>query len=156
MKTRTKILITVTLAFLTSWVFEHFQDPSPQEPSSASFDDLNEHLNHQFEAYNSAYFQDRLPKNTIIDFSETRDLYTSVTERLPDGRYRIAFNKKYVRATTIADIILLHESCHIPTYDDYDSVEGYHGKEWRACMLELDMQGAFRHELIYAFQGKNQ
>lgn len=153
MKIRTKILITLVLAFLTSWLIQRFQDPSPQEPSEASYSDLNEHLIYQFGVYNNAYFQDKLPTDVVIDFSETRDLYVSVTDRLPDGRYRIAFNKRYVRAMSVADVILLHEACHIPTYDYKDPVDGYHGKEWRACMTNLEIQGAFHYALIDSFRG---
>jgi hypothetical protein len=152
MKTRTKILITIILAFLTFQIFQYFQS-SPGEPSKASFDDLTEYLVGRYEIYNSEYFKDKLPKDTVIDFSETRDAFVALTTKLPDGRYHIAFNRKYVRTPDFGDLILLHESCHIPTYDYYDRVDGFHGKEWRACMTELDLQGAFRYELIESFRG---
>jgi len=150
MKTKTKILITIVLAFLASWALQYFQS-SPEEPSKATFDDLSEYLIDRYEIYNQAYFKNQLPKDTVIDFSETRDLYIALTSKLPDGRFHIALNKKYVRTPVFGDLILLHESCHIPTYDYYDAVDGYHGKEWRACMTNLDLQGAFRFELIESF-----
>ena len=152
MKTRTKILITIILAFLASWAIQRFQS-SPGEPSEATLDDLTEYLTDQYKVFNSEYFKNELPKDTVIDFSETRDIFVALTTKLPDGRYHIAFNKKYVRDPGFGDLILLHESCHIPTYDHYDVIDGYHGKEWRTCMTELELQGAFRHELIEKFRG---
>ena len=152
MKTRTKILITIILAFLVSWLIGQFQS-SPEEPSKASFDDLNEYLVDRYEIYNSAYFQNKLPKDTVVDFSEAQDMYVALTTKLPDGRYHIALNKKYVRTPVFGDLILLHESCHIPTFDYFDEVDGFHGKEWRACMTELELQGAFHLELIDSFGG---
>jgi hypothetical protein len=150
MKIKTKILITIILAVLVSQAIQYFQS-SPEEPSKATFDDLTEYLADRYEIYNSAYFKNELPENTVIDFSETRDTYVAITTKLPDGRFHIAFNKKYVRTPDFGDLILLHESCHIPTYDYYDEKYGYHGKEWRACMIELELQGAFHHVLIEGF-----
>lgn len=112
-------------------------------------------LDKVYQEFNTEYFQDSLPKNVIVDFSET-DGNMATTNKLADGKFRISFNKKYITAQRIAREIMLHEQCHIKawgnlTEEDWETES--HGKKWRTCMLNLDIEGAFRRELIDYYQG---
>lgn len=102
--------------------------------------------------YNNHYFYGRLPHDVVIDYSESSQ-YMATTSKMSDGRFHIAFNEKYTAAERVAHLILLHEMCHVKTWDDPDHSHENHGKMWRACMLELDTEGAFRAELIDGYYG---
>jgi hypothetical protein len=108
-------------------------------------------LNVWYDEYNKEYFYNHLPHNVIIDYSQT-GRYMALTTRMADGRFHIAFNEKYTAAERVARLILLHEQCHIKHWDAPDQEHDGHGREWRACMLELDAEGAFRVLLIDAYE----
>jgi len=99
--------------------------------------------------YNSGYFQDKLPKNVIIDYDEHE--YLASTMLTNNGRFRISFNKDYASSPRVAHLFLLHEMCHIKTWDEWDNLSD-HGPHWRSCMLVLDFDNAFRRELIDGYE----
>lgn len=117
-----------------------------------------EPLLHQYVEFNETYFDNKLPKNTIIDRSETNTKNMASTSRMSDGRFHIAMNDKYTAADRVANITLLHEMCHIRTADEWPSEFGdqklLHGPKWKACMISLDFVGAFRVEIIDNYQEK--
>lgn len=105
-----------------------------------------EGLNVWYDEYNETYFATRLPHDVVIDYSETGP-FMATTMKMSDGRFHIAFNEKYVASPRVAHIILLHEMCHVKTWE-----ENGHGRLWRSCMLSLDASGAFRAELIDGYR----
>jgi predicted SprT family Zn-dependent metalloprotease len=111
-----------------------------------------EGLHAWYSEYNKEYFSDRLPHNVVIDYSQGGE-YMATTVRMEDGRFHIAFNEKYTAAERVAHMILLHEMCHVKTWDALDQSHDGHGREWRACMLVLDSEGAFRAQLIDGYNG---
>lgn len=154
--TREKVLITILLAVIASWLFGccRYQEHFVEAPSITSGDGLPDaaYFQRAYEIYNDAYFQNRLPKVIHIDVLEPNDKFMAST--MCDERGLVCdmhFNLKYVAAHRVADITLKHEMCHIDKWmRDMDSlgVQVDHGKNWRSCMLQLDMQGAFRQDLI--------
>jgi hypothetical protein len=160
MKIRWKVVITIALAMLWFSATQHFSNSRPQEaytPSSnqeAYFPGDNQNMRVWYSDYNDSYFSGKLPKDVILDFSQTDPRFVATTDRIKKNRYHIAFNEDYVKTSVVGHLTLLHEMCHIPTYDEYDEVNGYHGRKWRACMTSLDLQGAFRRELIDSYQGE--
>jgi hypothetical protein len=161
MKTRTKILITILLALLYFALIQHFNDNGPirvelplvpaQKSIGGPYD-----LKAIYSEFNEQYFYNRLPKDVLIDFSETEN-YMATTIMMSDERFHIRFNPKYVNAERVVRETMLHEQCHIKTFKWELSLEDIrtkqHGREWRACMLQLDTQGAFRRELIDYYEG---
>lgn len=164
MRTRTKALIVILLAVLYFVLIQYGCDDSkeldsPDDKSgtpgtAAKGITLSTDLKMLYDEYNNEYFGDKLPKDAIIDWAEYDSEYMATTIRMTDGTYHIAFNEKYVQADRVLKTTLLHEMCHIPTYDDFTVKDGWHGKRWRACMLGLDMRGAFRRELIDGYEGQ--
>lgn len=94
--------------------------------------------------YNEEYFNDELPTNTVVDYGGHDDDFIATTSSLTDGRLHIAMNEKYTSAPRTAHLYLLHEMCHVKTWDEKEE----HGKRWRTCMLVLDFEGAFKEILI--------
>ena len=155
--TREKILITVLLGALCSWLFgcgnqEHYVSiPSPANGITDAA-----YLERLYPIYNEAYFQNRLTKTPVIDmFEESPDnmadtmcqgvLSTGGTDCM------IHFSDKFTLAPRVADFTLLHEMCHIKMWrKDVDSLgqQIEHGRSWRGCMVQLDTEGAFRQILI--------
>lgn len=115
----------------------------------------------QYAAYNSEFFNDRLPKNVVIDYGEEDSKNMATTSRFSDGTFHIALNPQYVGAQRVVDYLLLHESCHVAVWDrlhkDNDHVlswEEEHGPVWRACMLKIDAVGGFRQIFIDSYVEK--
>lgn len=96
----------------------------------------------QYRVFNEQYFDNKLPKDVVIDYGESVDMASTI--QMSDGRFHLAFNDRFVAAPRILNIILLHEQCHVKTWKE----SPMHGPEWRTCMVGLDAMGAFRTELI--------
>lgn len=158
MRTRNKILLVVFLAVLCSWLFgctrEHFV-PVPA-PSGGRVDAA--YMQKLYETYNESYFQNRLPKVIVIDMSESDSGLMAST--LCDGDVcNIHVNPDYVVAARTAQLIMLHEACHVKTWNKDVTTFGdvteqiQHGRAWRSCMLQLDAEGANRQILIDNYNG---
>lgn len=105
-------------------------------------------IENQYRIFNEQYFDNKLPKDVVIDYSESVDMAS--TMKMRDGRFHIAFNDKFVAAPRIMNIVLIHEQCHVKTWEEILK----HGPLWRTCMLTLDATGAFRNELIDNYEEK--
>jgi hypothetical protein len=165
--TREKVLITILLAVIASWLFgcgkgpEHSTRHNPcflehfvTIPAPTNADRLPDaaYFQSAYAVYNDAYFQNKLPKVITIDLLEPNNEFMASTMCDVAGTVcTIHFNMKYVSADRVAKLTLKHEMCHVKTWmKDMDSlgVQNDHGRVWRACMLQLDMQGAFRQDII--------
>lgn len=120
-----------------------------------------DYLQRTFHTYNDAYFDGRL-NTPEIDLDETQAMAT--THCSTGGvDCRLKFNPDFIKATRVANLSLLHEMCHMETWDDDqdklilapDDLTR-HGKHWRDCMAGLDDQGAFRGILIDFYRGRGQ
>jgi hypothetical protein len=159
--TREKVLITILLAVIASWLFGccRSRDHYVEIPFPATADRLPDaaYFQKAYAIYNDAYFDNKLPKAITIDLLETNDEYMASTMCDDTGTVcTIHFNLKYVSAERVAKITMKHEMCHVKTWmKDMDSlgVQNDHGKIWRSCMLQLDMQGAFRQDIIDGYRG---
>lgn len=157
MKTRTKIFLAVGLAILAAWLLG-CQGPSREHyvsTPSITGDEVNvAYLEKTYASYNDGYFQNKLTKTPKIDFQEPTKNYMATTMCHDDGSCSIHFNLKYTIAPRNASVTLLHEMCHIETWETDvvkfagETEQADHGKVWRACMLRLDAEGAFREIII--------
>lgn len=153
MKTRWKILIAIAAGILCSWFVQNVQPrPMPAPPAAYSTKKLRE----TYASLNDMYFQNSLPQDVVIDYGEYNPKYAGTTKPLPDGRFHIAINEMYAGSERMLLITILHESCHVKTWDRDMSNGGahQHGKYWRACMLQLDAQGIFREIIIDGYKEK--
>ena len=166
MATKDKIYITIILALAVSF-FSYNRQPvedcleSPASipdryaytPNLHGKDTTLAYLQERYDIFNDAYFDNKLPRDVKIDFSETDTNFMGSTSCTKSNvNCTIRFNRKYNLGPRYADLTLLHEMCHIPTFDE--RVQGatgqaaLHGPEWRFCMLKLDITGANRYILI--------
>ncbi len=134
-----KIALLVIGAAVLYWYFVdsriQFQ-PSGDNMSIAEMHDF-------YDAANEAYFENKLPKDVLIDYTDHNDKSMAYTEILLDGRFHIAFNRKYSNPPQVGDLTILHEQCHVKTFTE----DLEHGHYWYACMDDLNRQGAFLYEL---------
>lgn len=140
-----RILLTIILAVLWSliWDLPHFHSERAKAAVVS-----REYLERSYALYNAEYFGSKLPADAVIDQDQTDPDFMAATTKPFDGKFHIGFNSFYVSSERTGDLTLLHEMCHVKTWGDQ------HGSKWRACMINLDLHGAFREELIYSFQEK--
>jgi SprT-like family len=182
MKLRWKIVITILLAVLAVWLqgvldkrTEHFENmpggksggsenhphggggtgeekAGPQAQLGPKDVPTVSDLLGFFEEYNEAFFNKKLPENTIVDWDEHGEVMART--KLVGGQYHIALNQKYSAANRFARLMVLHEMCHIKNFDEEDPKTENHGPRWRTCMLKIEIQGGNRAILIDGYTGQ--
>jgi hypothetical protein len=144
MNKRWKLVLFLALLVAWLWTVDIIHDINKHQRIEKC-----EGLKIWYDEYNQQYFENKLPKDVVIDYSGAGG-YMAITTMLSDGRFHIALNEKYTAAPRVAHLTLLHEQCHVATYDEIEE----HGKRWRTCMLEIDAEGAFRANLIDGYEGQ--
>jgi hypothetical protein len=136
-------LITVGLVVLCSYLVQSHEGSRPTAALSVS------QLQATYDSFNEEYFNNSLPKNTVVDYGEYDDDFMGTTQVIAGNRFHIALNESYTSGARNARLTLLHEQCHIKTWQqEIDE----HGKRWRSCMLSLDAAGAFREQIIDGYR----
>lgn len=104
----------------------------------------NEVAERWYAGYNETYFENKLPKDTRVQF--VRELKDWEGNRVLGLTYSstpatIQINAEYRDTPPIWLEILLHEQCHL----SLDSTPEFdmHGAKFQACMLHLAQAGAF-------------
>lgn len=157
-----KVAITIILAVICWALFGCAESPGAQSggtfPSQTSTDTDQAFLRKMYFNYNMTYFENKLPHDTVIkyDLGDGDQADTSCLGN--DGTdCTIRFNPHFVAAQRNAEIVLLHEMCHIKVWSktligdmppSADRSRYDHGRVWRACMVQLDSQDAFRDIVI--------
>jgi hypothetical protein len=88
-------------------------------------------------AFNDEYFGGALPKNALVEYGDARGAIAYTTK--DEGRFHVVLEKKFTLAPNVAHSVLLHESCHILSWSEFDE----HGHRWHDCMDRLYQKGAF-------------
>jgi hypothetical protein len=151
---REKILITILLAVLASWLGGCSREHYVELPDTATADGMTDaaFLQRLYATDNESYFHNRLPKVIKIDMLGSNQANIADTFCDPTGLDCVMhFNDKFSSAPRVAALFMLHEQCHIKTWTkDRDSLGQQidHGRDWRTCMVGLDAEGAFRQLLI--------
>ena len=148
MKHKLRLLIFIVAA-LTWLLAIGASRKGPKIVAHANIEGQTE-LDKKYAEYNELYFDNKLPKDTLIDHSES--IQMASTMKMSNGRFHIAFNDKYTLAERVSRSTLLHEQCHIQTWSEQKAAE--HGPRWRTCMLTLDIQGIFRRLTIDEYEGQ--
>jgi hypothetical protein len=148
-----KVILTIIAAVLF-WFIEDHLNTGPI-PALVKTPATVEKMRTLYDADNYEYFGNTLPKNTIIDWNQYRRDMMASTDRLPNGQFIIQLNPYYATSDRWQRYLILHESCHIETWDEarpdnqiFSNESLFHARKWRACMLKLDAVGAFREILI--------
>jgi SprT-like family len=107
--------------------------------------------------YNETYFNNELPRNTKIFYASDPDGADDIGDTICSMDPSDPSNLKVLSCTIyvapyanvaqpVAIETLVHEMCHIETYqfkgsDEYDP----HGKAWTNCMLRIAESGGFKN-----------
>ena len=148
MRTRTKILIAIAAGILVHilWTYPVHSAHSAEQKV------LERDLVKFYADANEAYFQGKLYEDPVIIMDPyVREDWMASTEVRIDGQPTIRFNPKYVVGHRTAYLTMLHEMCHVKV-----GVMEEHNNLWRACMLEIDQQDAFRKQIIDGYDGVGQ
>jgi len=148
MRKRWKVVLFLMILITWLWLLNFMNGLGQLNHASAV--ERCEGLKVWYDQYNEQYFQNKLPHDTVIDFSE-HGPYMATTSTSDGVHFRIAFNEKYAVAARYDHVTLLHEMCHIATPGEEEN-EG-HGPRWRTCMLVVEAEGAFRAALIDGYEG---
>lgn len=140
MRTRTKIVITILLGALVSWLFGRSASQERQGVLT------NVNLQAYHENYNDLYFAGQLPKNVTIEWGNLGYLNDmGLTTQRRDGSFLIVIDRGTNQTDKQALMTLLHEECHVEL--DYleraDSLD-VHGPAFQGCMLRLAQKGAMK------------
>ena len=110
----------------------------------------NGRLQQDYADYNQAFFNNTLPKNVPVTWSDiprTKDgryVMGNTHEDVVSGTFLIRIDTKSNITMVTADTTLLHEMCHVKTYDRVVELgQDFHGPLFKACLVNLQMQGAF-------------
>jgi len=149
------LVVLIVAACLSGMIIDHRLVDSPKEITASASDSDNLYI--WYAGYNDEYFGDNLPRDTVITQEKIdSDSLANTVFNKSDKRFHIRFNSMYPIGSRLSHLILLHEQCHIETYDEPmndNDAEPDHGPRWRACMLRLETMGAWRRLLIDNYKG---
>jgi len=148
MKLRWKILITIALGILASYLFGCGTTQSEiVEHHASTHGPVQEALILAYSSFNESYFFDALPerKTTIIlgDLSTLNDM--ALIEHRSDDTWLITIDPEMHATEKQAEMSLLHEMCH-----QEDKIAGAdegldsHSNAFEGCMLSIAKQGGFK------------
>lgn len=163
-----KIALTVVLAVMV-WLAFGCSQPSEKFfqhaiPATANGETDAAYLQHMYAIFNDQYFHNRLTQTPVINTELTGDDMAETVCNNNDGTAcKMSFNLHFTASPRVAEGVMLHEMCHVKVWPSHIYVgdfppasgsEFYHDRVWRACMLSLDTQGAFRVINIDYYQEK--
>ena len=93
-----------------------------------------------YKDYNEKYFSNHLPENTDVGYGPCPIANVQACDWNEPGHFVIRLIPKYNLAPDTAHFTLLHEMCHLDTFNS--EIED-HGPMWQACMHRLANLGAF-------------
>jgi len=102
-----------------------------------------------YNSYNEIYFDNELPKDTIVKY-KILDKQMAVTQSIDGKHFIIDLDPKYNLAARTAHTVLLHEMCHIETWNEKEE----HGYQWIGCMKRLEKMNAYDNIWIDAYSKK--
>ena len=164
-----KIVLTIVLAVIASWLFGC--NSQPQYSAGSIYVDVappagdtdEPYLQRLYAGYNDLYFDNKLPKDTqFFNTLGGSNMADTVCDDLGQNCI-MRFNPHYTAAPRTAESTMLHEMCHVKVWTRLldsnrpamqDQKEYAHSKPWQSCMLILDTEGALRRNQIDYYQGK--
>ena len=138
-KARLVILILAVSLFL---IGAHWLNKAPIPKASRSAADIHERLIADYQAFNDAWYDGALPKDTTILYYSSPGYSIGETTQT-DDKFEIFINSYYDRDLREAELTEFHEMCHVKVeVIDGPELED-HGPKWVKCMRERAAAGAF-------------
>jgi SprT-like family protein len=107
-------------------------------------------LKQDYDDYNENFFSGTLPKDVVVSWAnipkdKDGQYVMGFTHEDPtNGTYSIDIDIKTNVTWDTADTTMLHEMCHVKTMNYAISHnEDEHGPSFKACIVNLELQGAF-------------
>jgi hypothetical protein len=137
-----RIVLTLTgyLVLACTWGYLVYSHHSGSKPKVAT-PYFKIRLRDQYDKFNAGWFGDELSHNVTIGTTDDPNLIGR-TDRYVEGenvRWVILENFQYNQTISQADLTLLHEMCHIKTWDEPVLS---HGPRWVGCMRDLAKAGS--------------
>ena len=123
----------LTLAIGAGWFY---LGSHPREKHQYARSITLQQMKEDYLSYNALWFGNELP--TDITFGHIYGNSLQAKTLNENGHFVMLFNPEYNKASSQADLNILHESCHIRTWDEFDA----HGPRWVGCMRDLAARGA--------------
>jgi hypothetical protein len=138
MRLRTKILLTILLAFAYFWTTQHVAREKTDGPITGGVSQV-QLLKWYLEA-NKDYFDDQLPKGSQIEIVWANLRYAKAMGDTicNEQGCRIRLDPYVNVAPATTQETLYHEMCHVATRD----IDLFHGPEFQNCMTMLFKKGA--------------
>ena len=125
------------LIVLAFWSFLH------AHPRAAQANVTQSRLQNDYALFNGAWFGGKLPDDTSVVYDQVPDGRDVVGLTNWDGtRFVIYIVPRYNLAQSTADETVLHEMCHVFTWNR-EVID--HGPRFQQCMLDLADDGALAH-----------
>lgn len=138
MKLRTKILLTILLAFAYFWTTQHVSREKSDLGASCVTRVSQEKLLEWYADANKDYFDNALPKDTRIVWANLRADHAMADTSCNVDDCLIRMDAYVNISPATAHLSLFHEECHVATRGaDFD-----HGPEWHNCINMLFRKGA--------------
>lgn len=100
-----------------------------------------------YDGYNEVYFNDALPKDTVVDYANHTPGVLAATT-FENGHYRISFNRDFASSALVVHLFLIHEMAHVATFDEFDE----HGTRWIKEMRRLEAAGAIDDQMVKPYE----
>lgn len=124
MNTKLKVILIALLTVTLTYPVQGAGVSSPQ-------------LKAKYLEYNEEYFLGMLPTDAIVGYGTCPDDAMACTTH-PEDIFHVTLVEKYNPAVATAHENILHESCHILTWDEIEE----HGPRWKDCMHRIYDLGA--------------
>lgn len=117
----------------------------------------NTRIQQDYAYYNESFFNNTLPKNTSVVWADIAKeeidtpagkihvfIMGGTHKDQTTGAFTIKIDTKTNVTQVTSNTTLLHEMCHVKTWDRAVELgQDIHGPVFRACIVDLELQGAF-------------
>lgn len=97
-----------------------------------------------YDGFNDKYFQNQLPSNTVVIWSDLKAWDALGITSWSGQNYKIELDPDFNRTQVTTKATELHEMCHVKVMMTEDVPLGEeHGLAFQTCMMTLAREGAF-------------
>jgi len=151
MQKRHLVWIPMVLGLLGLFFLSYYTRKVPAKNKRYQFSSRKEEqdfVNNWYAATNATYFDDELPKDTLIQIHvipPDRQAEFTIAETTPlgNGQYVIQLDPRFNLSGNQEALSLDHEICHVYLIQRDGDGDNIHGSRFQSCMRNLAIKGAF-------------